>query len=111
MSAHFSSLVDFYASDALRLTSSEVDVGLLWRDGLDGPTYRAAWVSDTGEFYVVRHADPEAGGGEVEVLARFGDRSQLDAAMRGFAHVCGHPESAAWLRARAALARTAEPVA
>jgi hypothetical protein len=65
MSAHFSSLVDFYASDELRLT----------------------------------------GGGDVEVLARFEDRAELDAAMRGFAHVCGLPQSAAWLRSRAALAR------
>jgi hypothetical protein len=99
----FPSLVEFYACDERRLQSPEVDVGLRWRDGADGPTYRAAWVRDTGEFYVVRHCAPEGGGGEVEVIGRFPDRERLDAAMSGFTRVCGDPRSAAWLRSRAAV--------
>jgi hypothetical protein len=106
----FPSLAAFYASDARRFASPEVDVGLWWRDGTDGPTYRAAWVRDTGELYLLRHQDPDMGGGELEVLGRFDCRDQLEAAVRGFEHVCGDPRSAAWLRSRAATAPTRAPV-
>lgn len=110
MPIRFPSLAAFYASHADRFASPEIDVGLRWRDGTDGPTYRAAWVRDTGELYLLRHEHPEAGGGQLEVLGRFTCRDQLDAAIRGYEHVCGEPRSAAWLRARAAGARTHEPV-
>jgi hypothetical protein len=44
MPTRFPSLAAFYASDADRSRSPEIDVGLWWRDGSGGPTYRAAWV-------------------------------------------------------------------
>src|SRR6266498_1009793 len=61
-------LRDFYAEDARRAHSAERDLGLRWRS-VDGSTYRAAWVEDTGELYSVRHGSPEDGH-RVTVLAR-----------------------------------------
>src|SRR5688572_16469323 len=44
------SLGAFYASDPDRRGSRERDVGLFWRSR-SGPSFRAAWVRDTGELY------------------------------------------------------------
>ena len=52
--ARYRSLADFYRADRRRLESRERDVGLWWREAADGPLHRAAWVSDTGELYLVR---------------------------------------------------------
>src|SRR2546423_657773 len=62
----YASLADFYNGDRRRLASPERDVGLYWRDGAGEPLHRAAWVEDTGELYIVRADDGEAGGGRVE---------------------------------------------
>ena len=50
----YRSLASFYAADRRRIDSRELDVGLWWREDADGPLHRAAWVSDTGELYLVR---------------------------------------------------------
>ena len=102
MSQQFASLTDFYASHEDRLASAEIDVGLSWRDGVHGPTYRAAWVQKTGELYALRHASPLDGGGVVRLLGRFADEAALEAALRGYQHVCGEAHSFAWLQARVA---------
>ena len=102
MTTRFSTLASFYAGDARRLSSPELDLGLLWREQRGGSTFRAAWIRDTGELYLVRHGDPDAGGGDVEVLACFPGDAELDAAVRGFAHVCGLVGSVGWLRSRTA---------
>ena len=60
-------------------------MGLWWRDRADGLLHRAAWVSDTGELYLVRLGPVEEGGGEVE----------------GWREQCGGPRSLTWLRERA----------
>ncbi len=67
--ARYSSLSGFYNDDARRMQLAERDVGLWWREDADGPLHRAAWVSETGELYLVRLGAPEQGGGAVEVLA------------------------------------------
>ena len=98
----FPTLTAFYAGDMRRLSSREIDVGLAWRERRGGRSFRAAWIRDTGELYLVRHGDPAAGGGAVEVLGRFRDAAELESAVRGFPHVCGEHGSVAWLRARVA---------
>ena len=85
----YASLADFYNGDPRRLASPERDVGLWWRNGDGEPLHRAAWVEDTGELYIVRGDDGEAGGGSVEVLARLRDWTRLASKLTGWRDVCG----------------------
>jgi hypothetical protein len=95
-------LTRFYA-DSCRKRSPERDVGLYWRGGDNGPTYRAAWLAETGELISVRHGAVNDGGGVVEVLAVIRYESDLEEALEGWEDVCGEPGSIDWLRARAQL--------
>ena len=97
----YDSIADFYASPA-RWRSAERDVGLRWR-AADGATYRAAWISATGELYCARHMTAADDSGAVEVLARVG-RQELECALAGWQNVCGEPGSYEWLLERAASA-------
>jgi hypothetical protein len=97
----YASLTDFYRADARRVQSRERDVGLWWRDGAHDPLHRAAWVSDTGELYLVRLGPVEQGGGSVEILATVPDGEQLERVLGGWRERCGEPRSLSWLRARA----------
>jgi hypothetical protein len=99
----YDSLARFYNADERRVRSRELDVGLWWREEVDGPLHRAAWVSDTGELYLVRLGPADDGGGLVEVLARVEDRALLDGVLDGWRERCGEPRSLEWLRERAAL--------
>ena len=96
----FASLEAFYAADRRRRHSRERDVGLMWR-GSRGATFRAAWVQETGEVYLVKHGHPLEGGGTVDVLPRRFGLGELHAALRGYAEVCGRPRSLAWFLRRA----------
>ncbi len=98
----YESLAAFYDADGRRIESRELDVGLWWREDAQGPLHRAAWVSDTGELYLVRLGPAKAGGGHVEVLARVHDRERLESALTGWREQCGRPSSLTWLRTRAA---------
>jgi len=98
----YRSLSNFYLADARRIASRERDLGLWWRVGAHGPMYRAAWVRETGELYVVRLGPAEDGTGEVEVLARARDRNELEHALEGWRDVCRQPDSMTWLRHRSA---------
>jgi hypothetical protein len=102
MAGMATTLTTFY-SWARRKRSPERDLGLYWRDGVSGPTYRAAWVQSTGELITVRHGAINDGGGVVEILAVLPDPRDLEDALDGWEQVCGEPDSIAWLRARAAL--------
>jgi hypothetical protein len=100
MTTHFyASLQAFYAADVRRRHSRERDLGRLWR-GRRGATYRAAWVQDTGEVYVIRHGHPHKGGGTVEVTERRFGLGALHAALSGYEDVCGRPGSLGWLLER-----------
>jgi hypothetical protein len=99
----YDSLARFYNANECRVRSRELDVGLWWREELDGPLHRAAWVSDTGELYLVRLGPAREGGGVVEVLAQLEDRALLERMLDGWRERCGEPRSLGWLRARAAL--------
>jgi len=100
--ARYPSLAAFYAADPRRLDSREKDVGLWWRDGAEDPLHRAAWVSDTGELYLVRLGPGSAGGGAVEVLAVVAHHERLERVLEGWRDHCGEPRSLPWLRERAA---------
>ena len=100
--SRYGSLAAFYRADARRLDSRELDVGLWWREGRDGPLHRAAWVSDTGELYLVRLGPEGNGGGRVEVLASIADPERLQRGLDGWRERCGEPFSLAWLRERVA---------
>ncbi len=99
----YESLGGFYAADQRRVRSRELDVGLWWREQPDGPLHRAAWVSDTGELYLVRLGSTADGGGRVEVLAREADGDRLEQALSGWRERCGQPYSLKWLRQRAGV--------
>jgi len=99
----YRSLASFYTADERRIHSRELDVGLWWREEADGPLHRAAWVSDTGELYLVRLGPVAEGGGRVEVLGVADDSERLEAALEGWRESCGEPGSLSWLRERAAL--------
>jgi hypothetical protein len=103
----YDSLARFYNADERRLRSRELDVGLWWRESLDGALHRAAWVSDTGELYLVRLGPATDGGGRVEVLATVQDRELLEGLLEGWRERCGEPQSLSWLRQRAQLRRSA----
>ena len=96
----YGSLASFYAADPRRVGSRELDIGLWWRDRADGPLHRAAWVSDTGELYLVRLGPVEEGGGEVEVLAMVTEHVWLESVLEGWRERCGGPRSLTWLRER-----------
>jgi broad specificity phosphatase PhoE len=101
-STRYSTLASFYMADPRRVDSRECDVGLWWRETSDGPLHRAAWVSDTGELYLVRLGAPEQGGGQVEVLATIAEHERLEQVLEGWRQRCGEPRSLTWLRERAA---------
>lgn len=104
----YGSLSNFYRADSRRRSSREQDVGLWWRVGAHGPVYRAAWVRETGELYVTRLGPLQDGSGEVLVLGRARERSQLEEVLRGWQDVCPQPDSMTWLRHRAASLEAAE---
>jgi hypothetical protein len=104
----YRSLSNFYLADARRIASRERDVGLWWRVGAHGPFYRAAWVCETGELYVVRLGPAEDGEGEVHVLGRARDHAELEQALEGWRDVCPQADSMTWLRRHAASLAQAE---
>jgi hypothetical protein len=106
MPVTYLSLGAFYAADPLRRASRERDLGLWWRAAGRGPTYRAAWVRDTGEIYLVQHGLTGPGSGHVEVLAVIGDGERLEAVLDGWRDRVGEPGSLTWLRSRLDYAET-----
>jgi hypothetical protein len=100
-SERYGSLTDFYRADSRRVHSRERDIGLWWREDAHDPLHRAAWVSDTGELYLVRLGPVDQGGGTVEILATVADGERLEHVLQGWREHCGEPRSLSWLRARA----------
>jgi hypothetical protein len=104
----YASMEEFARADPVRLTSREVDFGVLWRDGRD-TSYRAAWIQDTGELYVVQAGASSTGGGHVEVLG-VTDREGVEAALDGWQARYREAGSIAWIRRRAGrLPQVARP--
>jgi hypothetical protein len=101
----FGSLTVFAGARPARIASRERDFGLAWRDG--AAVYRAAWVEDTGELYVVQLGEPQEGGGHVELLAVGAGLEQTRRALLGWRTWCGREGSLDWLRRRAERLRRA----
>ena len=99
----YPSLEAFYKGDHRRRSSRERDVGLFWR-GRAGATYRAAWVQNTGEVYLLKHGRPDCKGGPVRLIGSYTSR-EVDDAFSGWRDVCGRPRSVDWLLARTSTAR------
>jgi hypothetical protein len=100
VSLTYLSLGAFYSTDPVRRSSRERDLGLWWRTAGRGPTYRAAWVQETGELYLVQHGLTGPGSGHVEVLAHIADTEHLEVVLDGWRDQVGEPGSLGWLRAR-----------
>lgn len=97
-------LKSFYAERARR-ESSERDLGLAWL-AADGRTFRAAWIEDTEEVYVVAHLTDDGRGGGVEMLGTISELD-LDGALTGWEQICGTERSYEWLAARVEAATVA----
>ncbi len=110
---------EFYDADPRRRESEEVNFGDGWSTEEDQhSTYRANWLQETGELYVVR--EPHPGGLiarfldqldidqasvkqlTVEVLGTFTDADAVAEALAGWEPEMTHTESLSWLRQRAA---------
>ena len=91
------SLGAFYAADRRRDISREHDVGLWWLgDDWHAPRFRAAWVEQTGELYVLQH-EGTPGGGRVDVVAHVTTAEELDARLDGWRDMVGESGSLRWL--------------
>jgi hypothetical protein len=99
----FPSMSAFSAALPARWCSAEVDFGSPWRTAQFGARYRAAWLTATGELFIVR-LGPDAGGGGVELLAHVPDADIMEAMLDGWQDACGGFDSIRWLRARVATA-------
>ena len=104
------SLGAFYASDPARRTSRERDVGLFWRSE-QGPTFRAAYVHDTGELYLFQHALGGRGGGSVRLFAERMTEAELDLRLAGWEDVCGRKGSSSGCSSGWATAAPVPPAA
>ncbi len=113
---------EFYESDPRRRESSEVPFGDGWSTEADKhSTYRANWLFETGELYVVR--EPHPGGLfaryldqldidqvdveqlTVEVLGRFDDEQSAQEGLAGWQKAMHKHNSLEWLRERAGGSR------
>jgi hypothetical protein len=91
------SLGAFYAADRRRDISREHDVGLWWLgDDWHAPRFRAAWVAETGELYVMQH-EGTPGGGRVDVVARASTLDEIEQRLEGWREVVGDWGSLRWL--------------
>jgi hypothetical protein len=90
------SLGAFYAADKHRDISREHDVGLWWLgDDWHAPRFRAAWVAQTGELYLMQH-EGTPGGGRVDVVFE-GTLEEVERRLEGWQDVVGEWGSLRWL--------------
>jgi hypothetical protein len=86
-------LQEVYASDPQRARSREVRYGGLWPEVAPVPTYRLAWVEDTGELSAVELSEPDEGQDPVEVLGVLWSQPQVEACLAGWSERCGGQRS------------------
>jgi hypothetical protein len=93
----FLSLGAFYAADKRRDISREHDLGLWWLgDDWHAPRFRAAWVEQTGELYLMQH-EGTAGGGRVDVVVAGATLEEVERRLDGWRDVVGDWGSLGWL--------------
>lgn len=91
----YPSLLEFARAHLPRIHSSERDFGLHWRN--EANVYRAAWIEDTRELYLVQLGPPAEGGGHVRLLATGADFDQVEAAVAGWQEAIHDHDSLNWL--------------
>jgi hypothetical protein len=102
------SLGAFYAANKRRDISREHDLGLWWLgDDWHAPRFRAAWVAQTGELYLMQH-EGTTGGGRVDVVATASSLEEMERRLDGWRDVVGEWGSVHWLRDRLGLSSPAE---
>lgn len=95
---------EFYDQDPRRQSSDEVEFGREWSE--NGSRFEVAWITDTGELYVMaepsgrRQVTTESV--TVEVLAVIEGRDAIDAVLAGWQDAMAKPDSLTWVRARVA---------
>jgi hypothetical protein len=95
-STTYLSLGAFYAADRRRDISREHDLGLWWLgDDWHAPRFRAAWVAETSELYLMQH-EGTPGGGRVDVVAT-GALEELERRLDGWREAVGEWGSVRWL--------------
>jgi hypothetical protein len=100
------SLGAFYAANKRRDISREHDLGLWWLgDDWHAPRFRAAWVAQTGELYLMQH-EGTTGGGRVDVVATASSLEEMERRLDGWRDVVGEWGSVHWLRQRLGLPET-----
>jgi hypothetical protein len=103
----YRSIGAFIGERRQRLYSRERDMGLRWRDGT--AIYRAAWIEDTGELYLVQLGTPDEAGGNVELHAAGLKIEELEPALAGWREAQdGGDRSLDWLRDRVRRLRARE---
>jgi hypothetical protein len=99
-STTYLSLGAFYESDKRRGISREHDLGLWWLgDDWHAPRFRAAWVVETGELYVMQH-EGTPGGGLVDVVGAAPTIEAVERRLEGWRDVVGEWGSLRWLLER-----------
>jgi hypothetical protein len=94
------SLGAFHAADKRRDISHEHEFGLWWLgDDWHAPRFRAAWVQQTGELYVMQH-EGTPGGGRVDVVAVAPTLEAVDELLDGWCEQVGESGSLRWLLGR-----------
>ena len=81
-------------------------MGLWWLgDDWHAPRFRAAWVAQTGELYLMQH-EGTPGGGRVDVVATASSLEEMESRLDGWRDVVGEWGSVHWLRERLGLPET-----
>lgn len=94
----------FWASDARRRDSDEVDLGATWRTPGSDEAWKLAWLAATGELYLCRLAGYPASCTDVAVLAVIGSEQAVDATLDGWRDHRSDEDGLAWLASRLAPA-------
>lgn len=89
----------FFAADARRRGSDEVELGSTWRAGSTDDTWTLTWLRATGELYLVRN-DSLVGGSQVTVVAVLATEALLDVRLQGWDEARWSDRGLDWLDAR-----------
>lgn len=99
----FGSEREMYEDSEARRLSPEIDFGVHWKTKQHSTpflSFRVSWIEATGELYVTRQGLTSAGP-RVWIIQHFETREAVEAALEGWAEVCGERASLEWLLQKA----------